>query len=295
MNTQSVVDSFVALFPSNFTVFVFKVLIALVVFVIVYYASLFISRYVGQRIIENSMNEQDQYVRKLAQISGDIIFYILTIINVLIFFQILGFEMGFLVWWISFGIGFALKEILGNMIAWFLILTNKKFKIGDIIQLQGEENYFGKIDEITIRYTIIKTFDRRRVIIPNMLLVNNPVKTFSSEEMIRIDMEWAIWFNSPTKVWVACDLIKDFINTHDYVIEKSATKVYIKGVYESGFNIAIYFYYNPKWWISGFEIKSNLRKELVVFTTQHNIDYPYSHVALTMDADDNIVSTLVQS
>lgn len=284
MKSQTVIDSFVWLFPGNFTIFVFKVVIAIIVFVVVYYIARFISQYAWQRIMENSMNEKDQYVSKLAQISGDIIFYILMFVDILVFFEILWFEMGFLVWWVSFGIGFALREILGNMIAWFLILTNKKFKIGDVIQLQWGENYFGKIDEITIRYTIIKTFDRRRVIIPNMLLVNNPVKTFSSEELIRIEMELGIWLKSD--VTQVCQLLKNFINTHDYIVEKASTQVVVKEVYDSGFNLSLYFYYNPKDGPSAFQIKSDLRKELVWRASQHAIDLPYKHTAMMIDVSD---------
>lgn len=293
MKSQAVIDSFVWLFPNNFTIFVFKIVIAIIVFVVVYYVAKFISQYAGQRIVENSMNEKDQYVSKLAEISGDIIFYILMFIDILIFFEILWFEMGFLVWWISFGIWFALREILGNMIAWFLILTNKKFKIGDIIQLQWGEDYFGKIDEITIRYTIIKTFDRRRVIIPNILLVNNPVKTFSSEELIRIEMDLSIWLKSDLAQ--VCQLLKDFINAHDYTVEKSSTQVAIKEVYESGFNLALYFYYNPQNGPSWFKIKSDLRKELVWRANQNNIDLPYRHAAVTMDMDDTSLVDMVST
>ena len=293
MKTQSMIDSFIGLFPGNFTVFVFKVVIALLLCTAIYFVAKFVSRYVGQRIMENSMNEQDQYVSKLAQISWDIIFYILLLVDALIFFQILWFEMGFLVGWISFGIWFAIKEILWNMIAWFLILTNKKFKIGDTIQMQWNGGYFGKIEEITIRYTIIKTFDRRRVIIPNMLLVNNPVKTFSSENIIRIEMELWVWLWSD--VPQVCQLLKDFLNTHNYIIEKSSTQVVVKEVYDSGFNLGMYFYYNPKEWPSAFQIKSQLRKELVWRASAHDIDLPYKHTAITMDSNDTVFSNVLAS
>jgi small conductance mechanosensitive channel len=293
MNTQIIVDSFISLFPSNFFVFVFKILIALWLFVCMYYLAKFVSRYAWQRIIENSMNEHDQYVSKLAQISWDIVFYILMIVNVLIFFQVLGFEMWFLVWWVSFGIGFALKEILWNMIAWFLILTNKKFKIWDIIQLQGWWTYFGRIEEITIRYSIIKTFDHRRVLIPNILLINHPVKTFSSEDLIRIEMERGVGFWSTSTILEACQLIKDFVNGHSYVIEKASTQVVIKEVSTSEFTLWIYFYYSPKEWPSGFKIKSDLRKELVAFVDEHNIDFPYQHVSLTTDAWDTSMVDMI--
>ncbi|MEY3197947.1 MAG: hypothetical protein RL023_794, partial [Candidatus Parcubacteria bacterium] len=48
-------------------------------------------------------------------------------------------------------------------------------------------NYFGRIEEITIRYSVIRTLDLRRVIIPNLDLITRPVKTYDSEDMVRLD------------------------------------------------------------------------------------------------------------
>lgn len=106
-------------------------------------------------------------------------------------------------------------------------------------------------------------------------------------------MERDIGFPSQDKIIESCEMIKNFINTHDYVIEKASTQVSVKSVYDSGFTVGIYFYYNPQESISAFKIKSDLRKELVKFVEENNIYFPYKHVVFTMDQDDqNIVSTL---
>ncbi len=76
------------------------------------------------------------------------------------------------------------------MIAGLLVLTTKEYKIGDLIEFQdaNNNNYFGRIEEITIRYSVIRTLDLRRVVIPNLDLITRPVKTFDSEETIRGDV-----------------------------------------------------------------------------------------------------------
>ncbi len=65
----------------------------------------------------------------------------------------------------SVAIGFAFKDILQNMLAGILILLRQPFEVGDqIISSSGHE---GTVERIETRATIIKTYDGRRVVIPN--------------------------------------------------------------------------------------------------------------------------------
>jgi len=61
-------------------------------------------------------------------------------------------------------IGFAFRDILQNFLAGLLILLRQPFRIGDQIVV-GE--YEGTVEEIETRATILKTYDGRRVVIPN--------------------------------------------------------------------------------------------------------------------------------
>ena len=64
----------------------------------------------------------------------------------------------------SVAIGFAFKDILQNMLAGILILLRQPFSVGDQIVSGGHE---GTVEKIETRATLIKTYDGRRVVIPN--------------------------------------------------------------------------------------------------------------------------------
>ena len=64
----------------------------------------------------------------------------------------------------SIAVGFAFKDILQNWIAGLLILLRQPFRRGDQIVIN---NYEGTVEHIEARATILKTYDGRRVIIPN--------------------------------------------------------------------------------------------------------------------------------
>ncbi|MGF1638183.1 MAG: mechanosensitive ion channel family protein, partial [Cyclobacteriaceae bacterium] len=61
-------------------------------------------------------------------------------------------------------IGLALQGSLSNFAAGVLILILKPFKVGDVVDTNG---FLGKVHEIQIFNTVIKTFDNRRIILPN--------------------------------------------------------------------------------------------------------------------------------
>jgi len=69
-------------------------------------------------------------------------------------------------------IGFAFQNILQNFLAGLLLLWSEPFRVGDEIKLDA---YEGKVEEIQTRATIIKTYDERRVVIPNADLFTRSV------------------------------------------------------------------------------------------------------------------------
>ncbi len=64
-------------------------------------------------------------------------------------------------------IGLAAQRTLGNIFAGFNIVLTRPIRIGDAVVIRNE---YGTVEDITIRHTIIKTWDNRRMIIPNSVL-----------------------------------------------------------------------------------------------------------------------------
>lgn len=69
-------------------------------------------------------------------------------------------------------IGFAFKDILQNLLAGILLLVNRPYRRGDQIVVKDFE---GTVEHIQSRATLIKTYDGRRVIIPNSDIYTSPV------------------------------------------------------------------------------------------------------------------------
>ena len=92
----------------------------------------------------------------------------------------------------SVAIGFAFKDILQNMLAGILILVRQPFEVGDQIVSAG--GYEGTVERIETRATLIRTYDNRRVVIPNSEIYTNSVVVKTAFESIRSEYDIGIGY-----------------------------------------------------------------------------------------------------
>src|SRR6266550_3732576 len=73
-------------------------------------------------------------------------------------------------------IGFAAQKTLGNVLAGIQIALTQPILINDIVVVEGE---FGQIEEITLTYVTVRTWDLRRMILPITYFVEKPFQNWS--------------------------------------------------------------------------------------------------------------------
>ena len=80
--------------------------------------------------------------------------------------------------------GFAFQDILQNLLAGILLLFRQPFRGGDQVEI-GE--VVGTVEEINIRETVVRTFDGRRVLVPNASVYTNVISVQTAYGPIRAD------------------------------------------------------------------------------------------------------------
>lgn len=86
-------------------------------------------------------------------------------------------------------IGFAFKDIFENFLAGILILITRPFRIGDQIIYS---RYEGTVEEIQTRATWLRTYDGRRVVIPNSELFKNSVTVNTAFDKRRLEYDFKL-------------------------------------------------------------------------------------------------------
>jgi small conductance mechanosensitive channel len=105
-----------------------------------------------------------------------------------------GFSVGQLVQLLGISglaLGIAFRDIFEDFVAGILLLLEEPFRIGDQIVIQGFE---GTIESIEARATSIRTYDGRRVIIPNADLFTDRVTVNTAYESRRIEYDVGIGY-----------------------------------------------------------------------------------------------------
>ena len=67
-------------------------------------------------------------------------------------------------------IGFASQQAFANIVSGIFIVLFKPFRINDVITIADQ--YDGKVEDITLRHTVIRNWENRRIIIPNSIISN---------------------------------------------------------------------------------------------------------------------------
>lgn len=71
---------------------------------------------------------------------------------------------------LSVAIGFASQQALSNVVSGIFIVVFKPFKINDRIHVH---NHSGIVEDITLRHTVIRDFENKRIVIPNAVISND--------------------------------------------------------------------------------------------------------------------------
>jgi len=84
-------------------------------------------------------------------------------------------------------VGLAAQGTLGNLIAGATIMLYRPFKVGEIVQLQtpmGPET--GTLERTSLGYTIVRTYDGRRVVVPNTVMAGQITMNLSSPDVLAV-------------------------------------------------------------------------------------------------------------
>ena len=175
---------------AGFLLFLPRMLAAMVLFVITLYLAAWISKLI-KRILEK--RRTDPGITLLVYHVTRWTIVILGTISALrqVNFEVTAFLAGLGI--LGFTVGFALQDISQNVIAGFLLLIQKPFELGDLIQI---DEFTGTVQSVDLRSTELRTRDGHNVLIPNAYVFTKPITNYSRQATWRISLPIGVAYNS---------------------------------------------------------------------------------------------------
>jgi len=133
---------------------------------------------------------------------------------------------------LSVGIGFGLQNIVSNFISGLIILFERPIKIGDQITIG---DVLGKVQNISLRATLIRTFDNISIIVPNSEFITSQVINWSHHDpKIRIHVSVGVAYGSDVPLVI--NSLLEVARNHPEVLKDPAPKVWFLEFGDSSLN-----------------------------------------------------------
>jgi small conductance mechanosensitive channel len=134
-------------------------------------------------------------------------------------------------------LGFALRDIISNFVSGILILTLRPFSIGDQIIIGDAE---GSVERIELRATQIRTYDGRRVLVPNAEVFTSRVTNNTAAPTRRASVEICIGYG--TDINQALGLIKEATQTAPGVLSEPPVVVLVMELSAEVVTLQVHFW-----------------------------------------------------
>ena len=156
----------------------------------------------------------------------------------------------------AFAVGIALQGSLSNFAGGVIIMVFKPFRVGDMINAQGFE---GRVTEIQVFNTLLKTLDHQTIIIPNGVLSNNPIQNYSMQGDRGIDLIFGIGYGDD--IDKAKQIIQEVVAGCSMVKTKKVD-VYVCELGDSSVNLLVRpFVKSDDWFDAKFHIQEQVKKQ----------------------------------
>lgn len=166
-------------------------------------------------------------------------------------------------------VGLALQGSLANFAGGALIMIFKPFKVGDLIEAQGE---IGVVMEIQIFVTKISSPGNKLVIIPNGTLSNGNIKNYTELGMLRVDLTFGVSYDADIKK--TKEVLMEVLTSNDKVLKDPAPGVMVSELADSSVNFAVRPWATPaNYWDVYFETIEATKYAL----DKAGIEIPYPH------------------
>jgi len=220
------------------------------------------------------------------QLVGKVTKLTLTILIVLPIFQILGISISGMLAFGGMGgliVGMAAKDLLANFFGSIMIYLDRPFKVGDWIR-SPDRNIEGTVEKIGFRLTVIRTFDKRPLYVPNSVFTNISVENPSRMKNRRIKETIGVRYEDAKKLPLILDDVRTMLEQHDDIDANQTLIVNLNSFAASSLDFFIYTFTKTTNWVEYHHIKQDVMLQVLNIIHKHEADCAFPTQTLHIDS-----------
>lgn len=180
---------------------------------------------------------------------------------------------------VGLAVGLAFQDPILNVISGIAMSVREPFNMGDIVETNG---YFGNIKKITLRSTHLRTLSGEDVIIPNKMVLQNPVENYTLTRYRRLDLGVGVSYNDDLdKVE---EVVKSTIKENITYDQSKDIEVFFSEFGDSSINFELRFWLDVSDQKNFLQTKSNTIKAIKKAFDKEGISIPFPIRTLEFDS-----------
>ena len=198
--------------------------------------------------------------------------YLIVIAATFLGFQTVGLGslVSYLIGALVLGVGFILKEPLGDFVAYFIILVQRPIKIGDYIKIDSETA--GVVRKITARAVILRRKNSVTIVVPNAYVISHSVRNWNyARNFIAFDdIIVTIDYNAdPSRVK---QILQEIVESNENVLKNPKPVIRLDGFGDYGYVFMIRGFLSSAYTLQQWNIASDIRLTIVRVLRKNNIE-----------------------
>lgn len=219
-----------------------------------------------------------QAIAKVARL----LFIVMGVLSVM---QTLGLSLSGLLTFGGVGgliVGLAAKDLLSNFFGGLMIYFDRPFKVGDWIRSPDRE-IEGTVERIGWRMTIIRTFDKRPLYVPNSVFSSIVVENPSRMSNRRIYETIGLRYEDTHKVDAIIKDVRHMLEYHPDIDTKQTLIVNFNAFGPSSLDFFVYSFTKTVNWVHFHEVKQDVLLKIIDVIHSHEADVAYPTQTLKME------------
>jgi len=182
------------------------------------------------------------------------------------------------------GLAFALaaKDTASNLFGSFALLADKSIRIGEWIKVDGVE---GVVEDIGMRTTKIRSFQKSLITVPNQIVSNKPIENFSRRGIRRIKMHIGLTYStSSDQIIKIKNDIEAMLHSHEGISQKDSLMVYFDSFGESSLNLFIYTFTRTANWAKYLAIREEIHIKIMQIVEENGSSFAFPSQSIYVES-----------